>query len=204
MKSKEISRTFLPRNITIGMIKSNRIKSFFIIVALLGLLAGAGCKSQGQTGALIGTGIGALAGQAIGGDTGATLVGAAVGGGIGYIIGNEKDKEHAKEMSKAQQTPTHNEVGALGGTRWIVVSLNPRDKVPPYTSKIIEFKKNGRVITTTTKPDGHVEVFDETYRVVGNTLVINKPGYLVNARFGVSGNQMTVSAEEFSVVLRRL
>jgi hypothetical protein len=49
-----------------------------------------------------------------------------------------------------------------------------------------------------------VEVFDETYRVVDSTLIINKPGYLVNARFGVSGNQLTVSAKDFSAVLRRL
>jgi len=204
MKAIVLARAVLPTNLSVETIQSNRIKSFFIMVALLGLLAGAGCKSQGQTAALIGTGIGALAGQAIGGDTGATLVGAAVGGGIGYIIGNEKDKKHAKEMSKAQRAPVHNEVGALGGTRWIVISLNPKDAVPGYTSKIVEFKTNGRVITTTTKSDGHVEIFDETYRVVGNTLVINKPGYLVNARFGVSGNQMTVSAENFSAVLMRL
>lgn len=173
---------------------------------LLVVVATSGCETGGQTGALVGSGIGALAGQAIGGDTGATLMGAAVGTGVGYIIGNEQDKKHAREMSQARQmpAPTHNEVGPLGGTRWSVVSLNPKDRVPPYTSKIIEFKTNGRVITTTTKPDGQVEVFDETYRVVGDTLIINKPGYLVNARFGVSGEQMTVSAEDFSAVLRRL
>ena len=204
MKTKEISRTVLAKNIIDKIIQSNMIKSFLIVIVLRGLLAWAGCESQGQTGVLIGTGIGALAGQAIGGDTGATLVGAAVGGGIGYIIGNEKDKEHAKEMSQTQQMPTHNEVGSLGGTRWIVDSLNPKNAVPAYVLKIVEFKTNGRVITTTTKPDGHIVVFDETYRVVGNTLIINKPGYLVNARFGVSGDQLTVSAEDFSAVLRRL
>ena len=204
MKIMVLSLAVLATNLAVEIIQSIRIKSFFIMVALLSLLATAGCESQGQTAALIGTGIGALAGQAIGGDTGATLVGAAVGGGIGYIIGNEKDKEHAKEMSQAQQMPTHNEVGLLGGTRWIVDSLYPKNAVPAYVLKIVEFKTNGRVITTTTKPDGHVVLFDETYRVVGNTLIINKPGYLVNARFGVSGNQLTVSAEDFSAVLRRL
>jgi hypothetical protein len=165
-----------------------------------------GCQTGGQTGALAGGGIGALAGQAIGGDTTSTLVGAAVGTGIGYIIGNESDKKHAREMNQAQQTsaPTHSEVGPLGGTRWRVTSLRPKDVVSEYTSKIVEFKPNGRVITTTTKPDGSVEVFDETYRVVGDTLIINKPGYLVNARFGMSGDQLTVSAEEFSAVLTQL
>ena len=48
-----------------------------------------GCATKDGSGALIGGGIGALAGQAFGGDTEGTLIGAAVGTGIGYIIGNE-------------------------------------------------------------------------------------------------------------------
>lgn len=53
----------------------------------------AGCESDAQTGALIGTAIGAGAGQAIGGDTESTLIGAGVGAAGGYIIGNEQDKK---------------------------------------------------------------------------------------------------------------
>jgi outer membrane lipoprotein SlyB len=52
-----------------------------------------GCESDAQTGALIGAGVGALAGQAIGGDTEGTLIGAGVGAAGGYIIGNEQDKK---------------------------------------------------------------------------------------------------------------
>jgi outer membrane lipoprotein SlyB len=67
------------------------------------LLAGsslvAGCQSDAQSGALIGAGIGALAGQAIGGDTEATLIGTAVGAGAGYVVGNESDK--AKDRQRA-------------------------------------------------------------------------------------------------------
>ena len=184
----------------------NHIFITSLAALMLILFTSGGCQTGGQTGALAGAGIGALAGQAIGGNTGATLVGAAVGTGVGYIIGNEADKKHARQMSQGQKAaaPTHSEVGPLGGTRWSVISLVPKDVVPRYTSKIVEFKTNGRVITTTTKPDGAVEVFDETYRVVGDTLIINKPGYLVNARFGMTGDQLTVSAEDFSAVLRRL
>jgi hypothetical protein len=40
--------------------------------------------------------------------------------------------------------------------------------------------------------------------VVGDTLIINSPGYLVNARFRISGDQMIVSAQDFSAVLMRL
>jgi len=68
------------------------------------LLPAAGCENDAQTGALVGTGIGALAGQAIGRDTEGTLIGAAVGGGAGYVIGNERDKKKA-----AGQTGTYSQ-----------------------------------------------------------------------------------------------
>lgn len=53
----------------------------------------AGCESKAGTGALIGAGVGALAGQAIGHDTTGTLIGAGAGAAGGYIIGNEMDKK---------------------------------------------------------------------------------------------------------------
>ena len=67
-----------------------------VVAVGLGLAFVAGCESDAQTGALLGTGVGALAGQAIGGDTEATLIGAAVGGGAGYMIGSERDKKKTK------------------------------------------------------------------------------------------------------------
>ena len=179
----------------------------FIVTAMLSLIiTSTGCETGGQTGALAGAGIGALAGQAIGGNTAGTLIGAAVGSGIGYMIGNEKDKEHAREMSQSQprSAPTNSEVGTLGGTRWKLVSLAPQSVTKPYTSKIVEFRPNGRVVTTTTRSDGSVDVFDESYRVVGDTLIVNKPGYLINARFSQSAGQLVISAEDFRAVLNRL
>lgn len=164
------------------------------------------CSTSGQTGALAGGGIGALAGQAIGRDTESTLIGAAVGTGIGYIIGNEKDKKHAADLTAASSSPkpSHNEVGSLGGTRWRLTGLTPSDTVPPYSSKIVEFRPDGRAITTTTKPNGNVDVMDETYRVVDDVLIMNKPGYLINARIKRTGDQMTVTADRFNASLERL
>ncbi|MHC4455969.1 MAG: glycine zipper domain-containing protein [Planctomycetota bacterium] len=64
----------------------------------------AGCESDAQTGALIGTAVGAGAGQAIGGDTEATLIGAGVGAAGGYMIGGEQDKKKTKaEMEELRQ-----------------------------------------------------------------------------------------------------
>ncbi len=77
---------------------------------LAGLVAGfvwmtafPGCQSDAQMGALIGTGLGALAGQAIGGDTEGTVIGAAAGAGLGYVIGNESGK--AKQEQHRRYDP---------------------------------------------------------------------------------------------------
>ena len=184
---------------------SLRSSAVFGAVCLLALVS-VGCDTMGKTGALAGGGIGAIAGQAIGRDTESTLIGAAIGTGIGYIIGNEKDKKLAKEQieKSEEHNYTHTEVEPLGGTRWMVVSIAPKDHVPPYTSKIVEFRPYGRVITTTTNADGTVGVFDERYRVVGSALIVNKPGYLLNAKFGITGDEMIVSAEQFRAVLKRI
>jgi len=71
----------------------NLITILMVVAVSLGLAFVAGCESDAQTGALIGTGVGAIAGQAIGGDTESTLIGAGVGAAGGYIIGNEQDKK---------------------------------------------------------------------------------------------------------------
>ncbi len=179
------------------------VQGMLVLITCLGLL---GCATGGQTGAVAGGGIGALAGQAIGGSTEATLIGAAVGTGVGYIIGNEVDKKKAREMSATTQSSgyAHTETGALAGTRWKVVSLAPRERVGDFSSIVVEFRGNARSITTRTNPDGTVVVHDESYRVVGDTLIVNRPGYIINARYAVSGNQLILNADEFRAVLERI
>jgi hypothetical protein len=75
---------------------NRRKTSLCAIPAILALVALAGCETSAQTGALGGAGIGALAGQAIGGNTQATLIGAGIGTVTGYIIGNEVDKSEGR------------------------------------------------------------------------------------------------------------
>jgi len=75
------------------------------------LLAGlASCAStpdhyNTQRGALIGAGIGALAGQAIGRDTEGTVIGTGVGTLVGAILGNavDQDRQIAREISHRQR-----------------------------------------------------------------------------------------------------
>lgn len=99
-----MTRTSL-NQVNIGRIPRDRSKARRISlsalagIAVLGMwVFGTGCETDAQSGTLIGAGIGALAGQAIGNDTTGTLIGTAVGAGAGYAVGNESDK--AKERDR--------------------------------------------------------------------------------------------------------
>ena len=74
-----------------------RIFAFIIVFSLLG----AGCASSGrygtQKGAVIGAGLGAIAGQIIGHNTKSTLIGTGVGALLGTIVGNFEDQRAAEQ-----------------------------------------------------------------------------------------------------------
>jgi len=74
-----------------------------VLCALLALCAG--CATKGQSGALIGAGGGAAAGQWIGKDTKGTLIGAGVGAVAGYMIGNEMDKADDRNRENPDDRP---------------------------------------------------------------------------------------------------
>lgn len=166
-----------------------------ISICALALSTG-GCQSRAQTGGLAGAGIGALAGQAIGRNTKATLIGTAIGAGVGYIIGNEQDKKAAKEYDLSQPT-------ALTGTKWKVMSLIMQDK-PEFTSMFVEFRPDGKIVTTRYEPGGTTTITEERYRIVGDTLIINKRDYLINAKYRIDGNEMIVDCLQFRAVLQRI
>ena len=76
---------------------AKKLITMLTVTALgLGLPLIIGCQNDAQTGAAVGTAAGAGIGQAAGGDTESTLIGAGVGGVIGYVVGNESDKQKAK------------------------------------------------------------------------------------------------------------
>jgi uncharacterized protein YcfJ len=171
----------------------NIVVSLVIVVLLI---ISSGCESSAQTGTVLGAGIGALAGQAIGGDTGATLIGAAVGAGAGYLIGNEKDK-------KAAQSHNYNAPTPLTGTKWKIVSLVMQDK-PEYEWVTVEFRPDGKIVTTRYEPGGTKTITEERYRVVGKTLVIHKTDYIINATYQIYGNELIITCERFRAVLQRI
>jgi hypothetical protein len=66
-----------------------------------------GCNDA-QAGLLLGSGLGALTGQAIGHDTCSTLLGLGIGATTGYIIGNESDKAHDRAYYDYYGSPPGN------------------------------------------------------------------------------------------------
>ena len=182
------------------MIQSNRGFTWgvFLVLACFLIASFAGCSSKAGTGALAGSGIGALAGQIIGKNTTGTLIGAGIGTGLGYIVGNERDKTKAAEH-KIKQT-----YAPLGGTKWKVLSIKPASKVPKFSSKIVSFDNNGHVITTTTYPDKSRDVNTENYRVTGSTLIVNRKGYIINYKFSINGKSMTARVKNVVISMRRL
>lgn len=87
----------------------------------------AGCETEAQSDALIGSAIGAGIGALAGGDTEGALIGAAVGGGAGYIWGNEADKKKAKQTREAQAATTATALNTE--TVWITNSNGSKQAV---------------------------------------------------------------------------
>jgi hypothetical protein len=177
------------------------MKTLHIILAIsmtLAIFLPAGCDSERSKGSttLLSAGIGALAGQAIGGDTKATLIGAGIGAGAGYIIGNSRDK-------KAAETHNYNSPTPLSNTTWKVTSLI-MDNKPEYESLVVNFRPDGIVATTRFEPGGTKIITEEKYRIVGKTLIIHKSDYIINAEYKIYGNELVVNCERFRAVLTKL
>lgn len=180
-----------------------KLISVMCVVALCSaLLFSAGCETKAQTGALSGAGVGALVGGLANmhGSWGATaLIGAGVGAGLGYLIGNEADKKDAQQ----RQTVHEGEIKPLAGTTWQVTSIVPKPP-QPFKSMISSFRQDGTVLTTVTHMDGKVETATEYYRIVGSTLVINKPDYVINSKFRMDGDTLILDNGSSSIVMQRV
>jgi hypothetical protein len=76
---------------------AKNLMTILIVAAVsFGSLLIAGCESDAQVGSAIGALAGAGIGQLAGGDSEATLIGAAVGGTAGYMLGNESERQKAQ------------------------------------------------------------------------------------------------------------
>ncbi len=184
------------------MKRSMSLVSIVCILALLLTTTLTGCATEGQRGAAIGAGTGALIGGLANmhGSWGATaLLGAGIGAGVGYLIGNEKDKE----MAARRQRATEEELMPLKGTTWQVVSVTPKPR-EHHKSVVSHFRHDGTVVTTKTNMDGRVEKTVEQYRIVGSTLILSTPDYVENTTFRIDGDRLFIDYGNGSAVLQRI
>jgi len=112
--------------------------SIFTLVALFALTSCTGMGVQqgkkGQAGGVGGAAAGAIIGQAIGHNTEATLLGAAIGGLLGYIVGNEMDKYDLQELNRVYERGVSNRPSA-----WINPDTHNQYTVmpqPAYTDPV--------------------------------------------------------------------
>jgi hypothetical protein len=192
--------------------------------AQTGALAGAGVGAlMGQaigrntTGTVIGTAVGAGAGYVIGNQMDRREANAEQ---------QRRDQAHAQALAQATAEakpppapdPGNRSQGTFvppewphstqqmqpfADTTWRVTSMTPPPS-DPFDSMTVQFQPNGLVVTTTVYPNGRVTADSESFRVVGNTLIINDIGYLTNSTWTIEGNRLTLINQNFRTVLERV
>lgn len=91
------------------MLKNNKSITLSLLIGIGSILiptTGCANNSPQTNGALFGAGIGALAGQALGGDTEGTLIGAGVGALAGTVIGGQQEYEQRNQSTRRQNGQT--------------------------------------------------------------------------------------------------
>jgi len=176
------------------------------LILLCVALSAIGCTRGVKVGDEIG--IGAIAGRGIGTTyaRNAITTGVGIGKGIGFLIADEPDRAHARVLSTATAANnfTHNELGPLTNTRWRVRTITPPRAADANLGMIVTFRPSGHVVTRTTLPDSTTRLVTERYRVVGDTLIINRDDFVVNAQFRIRGESLTIGAGEFVGVFDRI
>ena len=206
------------------------VAACLFVGALVPLGAGVGCQNDKQTGALLGAGVGALIGQAAGGDSGATLLGAGIGAGVGYVAGDvvedqkaekAKEREAASRASeggyaepetypRAQVAPAETypradaHAASLANTSWRLTSLTMEPRLD-YQQVIVTFAGDSTVTTLITHHDGSVKSARETFRVVGDSLFItDHQGETIEASYDRFQDQLIVVAPNFKAVMQEI
>jgi hypothetical protein len=112
--------------------KRQILATMLIVTVGFGLLLVSGCETKAQNTALLGTAIGAGAGQLIGGNTQATLIGAGIGAGAGYIIGNEQDKAAQRKAAQTVRTESTTETVWITNTNGSQIPVKLVKDGPAY------------------------------------------------------------------------
>lgn len=91
------------------------------------------------------------------------------------------------------------------GTSWQVVSVTgDQARRPRIASAVITFVDRKQVVAVRTLKSGRAESLIDGYRVVGDTLLLELDGVLINARYVLDGDRLVLVGKGFSAVLERV
>jgi hypothetical protein len=157
-----------------------------VIPGLVGLFAGCQMMNNTQSGALVGSGLGALTGAVIGGEgghaAGGALIGAAVGGLAGGTVGHSEDVRQEQEaailqahyMQQSRNALTNLDLVRLAQSGIsedvIISSIQTRGgRFDLSPDALIQLKANGvtdRVILAMQRDGGYVEPAEPPVNVI--------------------------------------
>jgi surface antigen len=143
-------------------LKELKMRKLTSLIILIGIVCCFGCSNLNK--AQQGAGLGAMSGALVGsmtshGDTKATLIGAGIGLGVGYIIGNEWDKYDEQQVEKTLETCPSNQ-----SVTWKNPDSGNTYKATPKPAKV-ENNKVYRDIEIESYVDGKKElVIAKAYR----------------------------------------
>jgi hypothetical protein len=103
--------------------------------------------------------------------------------------------------SKTKSSPT--DLGPFPNTKWQVLSVVPKPNTQ-FTAMYLAFQPDGSLAITTESADGKISTTFQKYSVVGESMLLSKPGNTTNVRFRVDGGTMHVDTGRASIVLERL
>jgi len=103
------------------------------------------------------------------------------------------------EDSKSSKT----NLGPFPNTKWQILSVVPKPNTP-FKTVYLTFQPDGTLAMTSESPDGKITTSFQKYSVVGDSMLLSKPGSTTNVRFKVDGSTMHVDTSRFSIVLERI
>ena len=106
-------------------------------------------------------------------------------------------------MLGMDSTSPKTNLGTFPNTKWQILSVVPKPNTP-FKSVYLTFQPDGTLAMTTESPDGKISTSFQKYSVVGDSMLLSKPGSTTNVRFKVDGNTMHVDTVKFSIVLERV
>jgi glucose/arabinose dehydrogenase len=108
-----------------------------------------------------------------------------------------------EDSKPAKTTSSKADLGSFPNTKWQVLSVVPKPNTQ-FTAMYLAFQPDGSLVITTESADGKINTTFQKYSVVGESLLLSKPGSSTNVRFRVDGGTMHVDTGRASIVLEKI